>query len=105
MITDVLLCIGSVERHPAFYSVGSALGAVRCGAFQGREGAAHLTLKVMARTPKIAVFEIASDTRFNANSVGYRTIECEVQPEGQRARLPVALIYDHLLALSGFASL
>ncbi len=81
---------------------GIDLGAQRKVAFQGREGAGHLTLQVVERTQNRVVFDVKSDTTPFANWLSYQRLSYEVQVTPAGTQLSVALEYDRLLAPSWF---
>lgn len=81
---------------------GTALGATRKVAFQGREGAGFLTLIVTERSDTQAVFRVISDTTPYANWIAYKSLTYTVQPENSGTRLSVSLDFDRLLAPSWF---
>lgn len=81
---------------------GTALGATRKVAFQGREGAGFLTLQVTERTDTKAVFQVISDTTPYAVWVEYKTLTYVVWPENDGTRLSVSLDFDRRLAPGWF---
>ncbi len=81
---------------------GTALGATRKVRFQGREGAGYLTLRVVERTDRRAVFDVVSDTTPYAGWIAYQRLTYEVRPEGSGTRLDVTLSYDRRLSPSWF---
>lgn len=83
---------------------GTALGATRKVAFQGREGMGFLTFKVVERTNAIAVFKALSDTSPYAGWVAHKRLIYKILPEGSGTRLTVSLEYDRLLAPAWFFS-
>lgn len=81
---------------------GTALGAMRRVAFQGREGAGHLTLQVTDRTDTKATFTVVSDTTPYAAWVAYQTLTYDVVAMGQGTQITVTLTYDRMLSPSWF---